>query len=258
MSKNFKLSVPKSTRTCWQIRVGRKHLVEILFCVRQKDFAWMRKNFDTIQSELQDMLEDSILPRVFGKTVEEHYRSEEAHEFPPQIGQASASTKKRRRSKTKPPPPPPAEKPPKDVYYAFGDLIQVAFRPERARKMKLDNKLSGGQKINQFSNHGGDVTLFFTKQQANEEEQPQEEGKEEAFASEKSGVKEQQQSSSSSRASFVQYHHFPERIVLWCQPNQDVIDTTIGGFHRPEYLPLASLFHESVRTNVAAAEDEDE
>ena len=255
---SFKLAVPGSTRTCWQIRVGRKHLVEILFCVRHKDFAWMRQNFDpTIQSELKDMLQESILPRVFGKNIEEHYHSEEPHEFPPQMLGArnhNPNNKKRRRSK-KPPPPPPAEKAPKDVYYAFGTMIQVAYRREKVRTLKnatSGNRLSNARTLNKFADHGGDVTIFFAKQQHHQTETETNN----KSSSEPGKAKSSTSSEVSSSSSFVQYRHFPERIVLWCQPNQDVIDTTAGGFYRPEFLPLASLFHESVRNSNAAAEED--
>lgn len=197
-----------STRTFMELRVGKSHLVEVLLQVRRADLGWYRSNYDTIQEELFELMQENVLPRMCGEEIENYHRMKHRHLFPPDIaGSKNASKAKsgkpagRRRSKKSTPPPPAAEeekpKSEKEVYYSFGETIQLAYRRQELKS----------------SNRG--ATIFF---------KAKEKGK------------------------FLELPKLSHRILVWCSKldphNKTNPDQSNVGFHRPELIPIASLFRE--------------
>jgi hypothetical protein len=196
-----------STRTFMELRVGKSHLVEVLLQVRRADLEWYRSNYDSIQEELLELMQENVLPRMCGEEIENYHRMKHSHLFPPDIaGSKNASKAKsgkpagRRRGKKAPPPPPPPEeqkpKPDKEVYYSFGETIQLAYRRQELK-----------------SSRG--ATIFY---------KAKEKGK------------------------FLELPKLSHRILIWCSKldphNKTNPDESNVGFHRPELIPIASLFRE--------------
>jgi hypothetical protein len=196
-----------STRTFMELRVGKSHLVEVLLQVRRADLGWYRSNYDTIHDELLELMQENVLPRMCVEEIENYQRAKHRHLFPPDIaGSKNASKAKRskpavrKRGKKAPPPPPEEEKPKpksdKEVYYSFGETIQLAYRRQELK-----------------SNQG--ATIFY---------KPKEKGK------------------------FLELPKLSHRILIWCSKldlhNKTNPDQSNVGFHRPELIPIASLFRE--------------
>ena len=194
-----------TSRTFMELRVGKSHLVEVLLQVRRADLGWYRSNYDTIQKELLELLQENVLPRMCGEEIENYHRMKHPHLFPPDIA-GSKNTSKAKSSKSagrkrvkKAPPPPPEEekrKPDKEVYYSFGETIQLAYRRQELK-----------------SNRG--ATIFY---------KAKEKGK------------------------FLELPKLSHRILIWCSKldphNKTNPDQSNVGFHRPELIPIASLFRE--------------
>jgi hypothetical protein len=207
-----------STRTFMELRVGKSHLVEVLLQVRRADLGWYRSNYDTIQEELLELLQENVLPRMCGQEIENYHRMKHPHLFPPDIAgsknnnkaSSKAKTKSgkpagRRRGKKGPPPPPPEQeekpKPEKEVYYSFGETIQLAYRRQELPPLKSSNR---------------GATIFY---------KAKEKGK------------------------FLELSKLSHRILIWCCSKlssnlQNKTNPDIVGFHRPELIPIASLFRE--------------
>ena len=193
-----------STRTFMELRVGKSHLVEVLLQVRRADLGWYRSNYNTIQEELFELMQENVLPRMCGEEIENFHRMKHPNLFPPDIaGSKNASKAKHSkpagRKKGKKAPPPPEEekqKPDKEVYYSFGETIQLAYRRQELK-----------------SSQG--ATIFYKAKE---------------------------------KGNFLELPKLSHRILIWCSKldphNKTNPDQLNVGFHRPELIPIASLFRE--------------
>jgi hypothetical protein len=133
-------------RVCLDLKVGRSHVVEVLLHLRRSDWEWYRSSHQVIEEELLSLLYESVLPRMFGAEIESYHRKHNPRIFPPEevgtknkhktskkSGQqnaknpkkgatASAAVSKKTENQFV------VEKKPKDVYYAFGETLQLAYR----------------------------------------------------------------------------------------------------------------------------------
>lgn len=206
-------------RLCMDLKVGSSHLVEVLLHLRRADWDWYQSNHQVIEEELLTLVEETVLPRIFGEEIEAHHRKHNPQIFPPQeVGGATKATKNHHRqnpkkskkspttstipSKQKETPHEEEQKTHlKDVYYAFGETLQLAYR-----KVEF-----------QAWSHVG-RTIFF-KDKLNEED--------------------------------AEFHDRPKlsaRLLVWCSKvdheNKTNPDPDSVGFFRQEMIPVSALFRE--------------
>lgn len=146
----------KSPRTFLEVRVGDLHSAEVILHVRRDDIPWFNSRGQAHAAELFALLQTSILPRMFGDEVEESHAAKTSDTRPPKLGpggipiesigeknKAADETRvraKRKRLTKKQIQSMEAEKEceqsnkTKDVYYAFGENILLAYRLEEAKK----------------------------------------------------------------------------------------------------------------------------
>jgi len=157
------------TRTYFEVRVGRYQSAEVLLHLRRSDVPWFQENGEVLQPELLRLLQSSVLPRLFANEIEQNHAAICHTKPPPNLGPggvpitigekntqkkkasaAKATTtnnnnindnkRKRGLSKKKQ-----AElkrqqeeaareqrKNEKDIYYAMGETIRIAYRLEPA------------------------------------------------------------------------------------------------------------------------------
>ena len=184
-------------RSSFDIKVGRLHLLEVTVHLvthrrnaahRKKlhknkheanqnggnnkfrdEWDWYDTNREEINGEFLELLEASVLSRMFGKEMEEYYRREQPGVVPPENeeiggvaaknktgrkrkGKATAATGSKKQSKTKKLTIPAAaalalegdesdQKPEKDIYFAFGESIQLAYKKEAFKSDKSSRTL---------------------------------------------------------------------------------------------------------------------
>jgi hypothetical protein len=210
------------------IRVG-SHLLETLMQLRREDYDWYIDNEAVIEHELLELLEDSIVPRIFGNEIELYYKELHPHLFPPdQLGattkgdigsknnmntkgkkSAHSASKKiarkltaaqKRKLEKQRQEEQGQQKDEKHVYFSFGELIQLGYRREPIASAR-----------GFFSQH----TLLYER--------------------EKEG----------------QFKHPPklsDRLLIWISKvdpqNKTNPDPSGVGFYRPELIPITSLFRE--------------
>mmetsp|Transcript_21278 Transcript_21278/g.39700 ORF Transcript_21278/g.39700 Transcript_21278/m.39700 type:complete len:124 (-) Transcript_21278:535-906(-) len=64
-------------RSCLDLRVGGKsssHILEVVLHLRRADFDWYDSHQFDITSEFLELLEGSVVPRMFGKEIEAYHR----------------------------------------------------------------------------------------------------------------------------------------------------------------------------------------
>jgi hypothetical protein len=240
------------TRTLLELQVGKSHLVEILLQIRRVDIPWFETNAATIWEEILDLLERSVIPRMCGDELERYHMARHPTQFPPEtaVGQknktgrgnttatgkkasmgkggkrkrggggkdessAAAATKKSHQKREEEMVP---TKPDKDVYYAFGEEIQLAYR--RTEIKQSDS-----------------LTLFFK------------EGETTATARSGSAATTSTPNNVVTAPNLHQFHKLSHRIHLWCSKIVDPLQKTNPdlqgvGFYRPELIPMASLFRQ--------------
>lgn len=245
------LLVPTSTfrpRTAVDIRVGKFHVIQLLIHLRHRDWTWYQENAEDITEECLELLQEKVLPRMVGDELEAYYHAKHPGVLPPleeelgsKVGSknkkgskkqqgkgkkggvsaaaAAASTKKRKgkaqgEDDEK-------EKPEKDVYFSFGDTIQLSYRREPALPYK---------------------TIFF-KNQLREDDT----------------VAKSKKLFSSNNSRFRDYLRLSHRLLIWIskadsdqKTNPDPKDV---GFYRPEMIPISSLFRQPADLEL---EDDDE
>lgn len=207
-------------RVSLDLKVGSSHVLEVLLHLRRSDWDWYRSNEDAIEEELLELLEESVLSRMFGTEIEDYHRKHNPQIFPAEkVGTKSskssgsnqsnnvrkkhrkgskAAIAAERKEKAAAAAAEEAKKVQKDVYYAFGELLQLAYR-----KQDLPAWNQGSR------------TLFIN----NVEEE-----------------------------SFTDHPKLPARLLVWCsrinaesKTNPDPEDV---GFYREEMIPISSLFRE--------------
>lgn len=139
-----------STRTCLEVRVGTFHSAELVLHVRRDDLRWFNGQHAAHTQQLFSLLQHHILPRMFGTELEVSHARQSGKPLPPPLGpggipievgevnlkrQQQQQTKKRKRQLSKKQlaaelqrQQENANKTKKDVYYAFGSSLQLAYR----------------------------------------------------------------------------------------------------------------------------------
>jgi hypothetical protein len=241
-------------RRCLDIRVGKFHILEVLLHVRRADYEYFQANDRAdenepgeVTAEFLELLQERILPRMFGNELEAHHRAKNPGVLPPEssdyygdvatgnttkkgkkraapkvrgkMGAAKASNatstadgakKKKTNSGTAAAfaaleDEDGAEKTVKDVYFSFGDTIQLAYRREPTTSSR---------------------TIFF--------------GKKEDQDKDNESIKPS--------SGFHDYIKLSHRLVIWISklnPEQKTTPDPKGvGFYRPEMIPTSSLFRQ--------------
>jgi hypothetical protein len=204
-------------RVTLDLKVGSSHVVEVLLHLRRADWDWYRSNEEAIEEELLELLEESVLSRMFGEEIEEYHRKNNPQIFPPdktvgaknKLGKNQGNNNRNSKGTRKGGKSTAAmrkqvevteeeKKVKKDVYFAFGEILQLAYR-----KQDLPTWNQAGRTI--FFNNGND------------------EG----------------------------FHDRPKlqaRLLIWCSKinpqNKTDPDPDNVGFLRDEMIPIASLFRE--------------
>lgn len=207
---------PHRPRVCLDLKAGNSHVVEVLLHLRRTDWEWYQSNHQTIEEELLSLLEESVLPRMFGEELEAYHRKHTPHIFPPQEVGAKNKTSKRiqqssKKSKKLPTTstvvskkkeiPTVDETKPKDVYYAFGETLQLTYRKQ---------ELHGWNQVG--------CTIFF-KEKVDEED-----------------------------TEFFDRSKLSARLLVWCSKaehqNNTNPDPPSVGFFRQEMIPISAIFRE--------------
>lgn len=216
-------------RSSIDIRVGNNHLVETVLQLRRADWEWYIENESEIEHELLELLEESIIPRMFGREIEEQPHkqkgssTEKQQQQQQQVGSKNTTRGGKKKKKTAKSTKKASlskiideheEKPEKDVYFSFGELIQLAYRRE--------NLLS---KSGYMTQH----TLFYKEEE--EEENTGDEQKGESITS-----------------SFDYFPKLSHRLLIWISKidpqNKTNPDPPGVGFYRPELIPISDLFRQ--------------
>ena len=196
-------------RSCLDLRVGNSHVVEVLLHLRRADWDWYQRNQQDIEEELLELMEKSVIPRMFGELIEQYHAKRNPGLLPPEestIGSKNKKTAPGGKQKRKPrkggKKTPSAkenaikeEKPEKDVYFSFGEILQLAYRRQPLASTR-------------------ERTLFYKED-----------------------------------GTFRDHPKLPHRLLIWCSkiidPQQKTNPDPAGfGFFRPEMIPLSSLFRE--------------
>ncbi|CAB9498718.1 expressed unknown protein [Seminavis robusta] len=146
----------KGTRTYLEPRVGLNHVVEVILNVRRVDVDWFNANGEAHFQEILHLLSETMVPRQCYTEVEEYYHKKEPHRFPKddeeKIGEKNttskkkqANTKKRKRATKKKQTAVVGQQQSeeeekqvkvKDLYYAFGENLYLAYRTEEINVYK--------------------------------------------------------------------------------------------------------------------------
>ena len=222
-------------RTALDIRVGSSHVVEVLLHLRRADWTWYRANEKEIEDELMILLESCILSRMFGDEVEAYHRRMNPHLFADesQIGSKNvknrpkksvASKKKGRKAKAAAPQvvqetATELKKQEKEVYFAFGDTLQLAYRKE---ELPQNDRSLGGRTL--FCPPDDENTTIITD-------------------------------CVSDANHHAEYQYLPKlshRLLIWCSKNDPNNPTNQDaenvGFLRQDMIPIVSLFREPKET----------
>ena len=70
-------------RQSLDIKVGKFHMLEALIQVRPADWEYFQQHRDDVQEELLELLQERVLPRMFGKELEAFYRAKHPGVLPP-------------------------------------------------------------------------------------------------------------------------------------------------------------------------------
>jgi hypothetical protein len=244
-------------RRCLDLRVGESHWLQAVVHLRRIDFQWYKENEDEITAELLELLETSIVPRVFGKEIENYHKRNNPGVIPEdettsKVGsknkshnnnnnsrggkkrgagasgaavskndnrskkkQATAATKGKagrtnidddEENNNK-------KKPEKDVYYSFGELIQLAYQSQEKKSHR---------------------TILYKVQETDDD------------------------NDNGSRSNFYDHHKLSREVSIWISQadvDQKTNPDPAGvGFYRPEMLPVSSLF----RRPDESSDDDDE
>ena len=175
-----------STRTFLELRVGRHHVAEVILFVRRDAMEWFNallaansEEEQQQQFELWDLLSHSIIPRLCGDELEHYYQKKYPQRFPKEeIGakntttSAAAPSKKRQRpttttkrgtkkavaaaaaaaaaeNATK------DGRKVKDLYYAFGEHLHVAYKTEDVDIYESATLIFSGNSGNQNKHKAG-------------------------------------------------------------------------------------------------------
>ena len=256
------------TRTYLELRVGSNACVEVLLYLRQADLAWFNNNDDdkndTHTTDLFQVLEQSVLPRMMPQEIEDlHYKHNRETTQPPPLGpggipilvghdtknnnnnnngkkqsnakKAGGNKRKRLTAKEKATAAFQEEqakqdsKRQKDVYYAFGETLQLAYKWEDIGSKGASNNSA----------------LFVFRNNDDDDD-----------ASNNNNGNDQNQ------GILCQLDKLPKRIVAWVFPfdpsKPTQVDPADGGFPLPERIPIAHLFRGGGGGGANADDEDDE
>jgi hypothetical protein len=250
-------------RRCLDLRVGESHWLQAVLHLRRIDFQWYKENEDEITAELLELLETSIVPRVFGKEIENYHKRNNPGVIPEDetstvgsknknnnnnnnnsrgkkrgVGAAGAAVskndnrykKKQATAATKGKAGATSnkkgvrtnidddeennKKPEKDVYYSFGELIQLAYQSQEKKSHR---------------------TILYKVQETDDD------------------------NDNDSRSNFYDHDKLSKDVSIWISQadvDQKTNPDPVGvGFYRPEMLPVSSLFRKP--DNESSDEDDE-
>jgi hypothetical protein len=126
-------------RTQFEVRVGHRHSVDVILHIRRHDVDKMRtaERWD----EVLLLLQESILPRLFHDEIEISAAKLGGKKLPPELGvggipiEAGDKNQQSRRRKVADQGQQPQDptKKQKEVYYAFGKSVKLAYRLQEAK-----------------------------------------------------------------------------------------------------------------------------
>jgi hypothetical protein len=61
-------------RSCLDLKVGKSHVLEVTLHLRRGDYDWYSQHAKDVTQEFLDLLEQSVLPRMFGKEMEDYHK----------------------------------------------------------------------------------------------------------------------------------------------------------------------------------------
>jgi hypothetical protein len=237
------------TRTFLPLKVGDSQLVEVLLHMRTHDMAWFNNNDnnnnESLFAELLHLIQEQILPRMFADELDEE--NHHGHRRPPPlVGPGGLviehqpkkmdccwnNNKKRKQQRNQrltkkalaeqqrmqEKADMDNQKRKRDVYYAFGKEVQLAYRLQQDTSRPAETLLLGSSAYTTTSKNGSAA--------------PHGEA-------------------SSERATFRPLKRLSKRILVWCYPLVDDgddrqsatdPDPPNGGFPRPEFIPISELF----------------
>lgn len=228
------------------VRVGSSHIVETLLHLRRIDYPWYLENEEEINEEFLQLLQESIIPRMFDVELEGYHNhlSPELMPLPEEqvgskntkslnkaIANQQANNNKRKGRKKKISRTESQlqqaelkqqriqEKLAKEISYAFGSTIQMAFRLQPLYSSKSQ---AYDQRTLLFPESLNDDSTKKTAASVNSNE--------------------------IEKLRFQCPIKLPQRIVIWISkidPNDKTNPDPKGvGFYRPELVPISSLFRE--------------
>lgn len=251
------------------LRVGKSsHLVEVLFHLRRSDFDWYKENEDDIVDEILALMSRSVIPRMFGTIIESYHREHHPEIFPPdKVGKIGSKNKgkrskqqrgkgmttnddthKRQKTTTKRGGKKSTDaisnlqqednddeldgKPIKDIYFAFGDGVQLAYKKE---PLTTDTRsktifMSGWSNEKKSDESNGQSSSLLLSSSS---------------STSAASVKEKKNDNDG----FYEIPKLPDRLLVWVSKieNPDAKtnpDLSGVGFYRPEMVPIADLFRE--------------
>jgi hypothetical protein len=206
------------------LQIGNSHVLETLLYLRRADWGWYQSEEREITEEFLNLLQESVIPRMFGTEIEEYHKVKNPGVLPVDEidgvggtnrgkkrglssansnagqgrGKKTGSFSKRKKQDCENDEKNGAEKPLKDVYFSFGDIIQLSYRRQPAPSYKM--------------------------------------------------VLYQNQADKKSSSHFRDLPKLSHRLLIWIsRVNQDQKtnpDPNDVGFHRPEMLPISGLFRQ--------------
>mmetsp|Transcript_5039 Transcript_5039/g.12029 ORF Transcript_5039/g.12029 Transcript_5039/m.12029 type:complete len:288 (-) Transcript_5039:134-997(-) len=257
------------------VRVGSSHIVETLLHLRRGDYPWYLENEEEINEEFLQLLQESIIPRMFDVELEE-YHNQVSPELMPlpaeQVGSRNTRSlnkaianqqgnqgnkrkgRKKKISKTESQQQQAElkqqrvqEKLAKEISYAFGSTIQMAYRLQPLSSSK-------NQTYDQR-------TLLFPESSSLTANESSLKNKNNNSNSTKKGGKNAN-NNAFDQLRFPCPVKLPQRIVIWISkmdPNDKTNpDPTSVGFYRPELIPISALFREPKDSLDDSSSGEDE
>jgi hypothetical protein len=221
--------------------------VEVMIRLAREDISWWNKDVDGHWKQLCKIIGRRILPVEFPSLLSS---TKHPHQEPAVLlskakhkhKTTSAPVKKGKPNKisalAKLPLPPSAldysssskKRVTGNVTNLFGDTIQITYQVEELRPSER-------------------ATLLYQSDNEEEEEESRRNEKQSSKQSSSRTSKTDQVKRIPKAATFRRCTKLPKRISIWCHPfdpNNPTQPTTspTGGFPRPEFIPMASLFHE--------------
>ena len=290
-------------RTSFELKVGNYHLLEVTVHLRRRnrnrnrsvgtnekteietnetivdndDWDWYNTNKDEVNDELLELLERSIISRMYGIEIEEYYQKFHPTVLPPKnndINQIGSKNKKRKAGGNKKTATSKKkesnnaktttkkknyasfgknsnnnnnnndgdddddgdEKPEKDIYFAFGELIELAYK-----KQPIDKDDSYSQTI-----------LYKNKSYTDNDNDDNDETRHDDATG---PVKNQEETkTATSTTNFYDRQKLSSRLLVWISPtsiagSNDVVSTATATNkldtiyeYRQEMIPISNLF----------------